>query len=84
MKVPFNVGSVFDFGKPLPNVDMAPEHYIDYHPAETQRQVDAMLSWAWTTEGAIDGKVWRNKLREFVETSPRVEYFVLDSLSPIA
>lgn len=84
MKVPLNVGMIFDFGKPLPKVDMASEHYIDYHPAETQRQVDQMLSWFPTPQGELDLTVVIGKLREFVEGDPKKILFTIDSCSPIA
>lgn len=86
MKPMLNIatGAMFDFGKPLPKVDMAPEHYIDYTPNETQRQVDAMLVIHVAPTGEFDGKMWRNKLREFIEGSPKECLFIIDSCSPIA
>lgn len=91
MKPALNVGQVldvptgkmFDFGKPLPNVDMAPEHYIDYHPEETQRQINQMLAISQKGRGQFDGKAWLENLKASIAEGPPQTIITIDSYSPM-
>lgn len=78
-----NMGAMFDFSPQPRDLDVAPAHYIDYHPEETQRQVDMMMTWLPTPQGELDLKVTMGKLREFVEGCPKTFLFEIDSFSPL-
>jgi hypothetical protein len=77
-------GQMFDFSPQPRPLDVAPAHYIDYHPDETRRQVDAMLQVIQKSSGEFDGKAWLDRVKAFAKDSPHEVLFTIDSYAPIS
>lgn len=86
MKPVINAGMMFDFGKPLPKVDMAPEHYIDYTPDATREAVERMEKLMATLpapDGQLTGAQVVERMKDFITGDPQGVIVVMDSYSPL-
>lgn len=88
MKPVMNIttGTMFDFGKPLPKVDMAPTHYIDTTPNHTREQEEklaAMMAALPKGDGFISGAEVVERMKHLIGGEPGAVIVVMDSYSPM-
>ena len=79
-------GTMFAFGKPLPKVDMAPEHYIDTTPDYTREQEEkltAMMTALPKGDGFISGAEVVERMKHLIGGEPTGVIVVMDSYSPM-
>lgn len=87
MKPVINAGMMFDFGKPLPKVDMTPEHYVDYTPDATREAVERLgklMATLPAPDGQLTGAQVVERMKHLIGGESPGVLVVMDSYSPLS